>query len=276
VLLGGKDIAKLSTGELRRHRRDLQLMFQDPYSSLDPRMRVGAIVGEPLAIQDIGSRHEQRERVYGLLDEVGLPRNAVERYPHEFSGGQRQRIGLARALTLNPRVIVADEPVSALDVSIRAQVLNLMKRLQTDHGLTFVVISHDLAVVKYMADKIGVMYLGKMVELGSGDDIYHRAAHPYTAGLIATIPVPEPSVARATAKVGIKGELPSPINPPSGCRFRTRCPFAQEICAEEEPELRSFGPGHVAACHFPLQGYAPPAEATASSTDGTGSVLATP
>jgi peptide/nickel transport system ATP-binding protein len=279
ILLSGQDIGKMGSGELRKYRRDLQLMFQDPYSSLDPRMRVGAIIGEPLAIQDIGSRREQRQRVYELLDEVGLPRNAVERYPHEFSGGQRQRIGLARALTLNPKVIVADEPVSALDVSIRAQVLNLMKRLQADHGLTFVVISHDLAVVKYMANTIGVMYLGKLVELGSGEDIYQHAAHPYTAGLIATIPVPEPAVARATAKQGIKGELPSPINPPSGCRFRTRCPFAQDLCAEEEPQLRSFGPGHIAACHFPLQSYAPPGTATATgSADGTGAagVLATP
>jgi oligopeptide/dipeptide ABC transporter ATP-binding protein len=279
VLLAGKDVGAMGSGELRRYRRDLQLMFQDPYSSLDPRMRVGAIIGEPLVIQGIGNRKEQRERVYSLLDEVGLPRNAVERYPHEFSGGQRQRIGLARALTLNPKVIVADEPVSALDVSIRAQVLNLMKRLQADHGLTFVVISHDLAVVKYMADKIGVMYLGKLVEVGSGDDIYQHAAHPYTAGLIATIPAPEPAVARATAKAAIKGELPSPVNPPSGCRFRTRCPLAQDICAAEEPQLRSFGPGHIAACHFPLQDYAPPGAASASATtDGTGSadVLATP
>jgi oligopeptide/dipeptide ABC transporter ATP-binding protein len=216
-------------------------------------MRVGAIIGEPLAIQHFGSRSQQRNRVFELLGEVGLPRNAVERYPHEFSGGQRQRIGLARALTLNPRLIVADEPVSALDVSIRAQVLNLMKRLQATHGLTYVVISHDLAVVKYMADRIGVMYLGKLVELGSAADIYERAAHPYTAGLIATIPVPDPDTARSKIGAGIKGELPSPVNPPSGCRFRTRCPFAQELCAEEEPELRSFGPGHVAACHFPLQ-----------------------
>jgi oligopeptide/dipeptide ABC transporter ATP-binding protein len=278
ILLDGRDIGKMGSGELRRYRRDLQLMFQDPYSSLDPRMRVGAIIGEPLAIQGIGNRSEQRERVYSLLDEVGLPRNAVERYPHEFSGGQRQRIGLARALTLSPKVIVADEPVSALDVSIRAQVLNLMKRLQADHGLTLVVISHDLAVVKYMADTIGVMYLGKLVELGSGEDIYQRAAHPYTAGLIATIPVPEPAIARAAAREGIKGELPSPINPPSGCRFRTRCPFAQELCAEEEPQLRSFGPGHVAACHFPLQSYAPPgAQPTVATTDGTGpGVLAAP
>jgi len=269
VLLGGREISALGGNDLRRNRKDLQLMFQDPYSSLDPRMRVGAIIREPLAIQKIGSRDDQTKRVYELLDEVGLPRNAVERYPHEFSGGQRQRIGLARALTLNPRVIVADEPVSALDVSIRAQVLNLMRRLQADHDLTFIVISHDLAVVKYMAARIGVMYLGKLVEIGSGDDIYQRAAHPYTAGLIATIPVPEPEVARATRRAGIAGELPSPINPPSGCRFRTRCPLAQELCSVEEPLLRSFGPGHAAACHFPLQspsGLPEPASATASLT----------
>jgi len=253
VTLGGVDVSKLRGGELRHKRRDLQLMFQDPHSSLDPRMRVGTIIGEPLAVQHLGSKRAQRDRVFELLGEVGLPRNAVERYPHEFSGGQRQRIGLARALTLNPRLIVADEPVSALDVSIRAQVLNLMKRLQASHGLTYVVISHDLAVVKYMADRIGVMYLGKLVELGSGQDIYERAAHPYTAGLIATIPVPKPTTERAKKGAAIKGELPSPVNPPSGCRFRTRCPFAQERCAAEEPELRSFGPGHVAACHFPLQ-----------------------
>ena len=253
ITLGGMNVSKLRGTELRRKRRDLQIMFQDPQSSLDPRMRVGAIIGEPLAVQHLGSKRAQRDRVFELLGEVGLPRNAVERYPHEFSGGQRQRIGLARALTLNPRLIVADEPVSALDVSIRAQVLNLMKRLQASHGLTYVVISHDLAVVKYMAERIGVMYLGKLVELGSAQNIYERAAHPYTAGLIATIPVPKPSLERAKKGAAIKGELPSPVNPPSGCRFRTRCPFAQERCAAEEPKLRSFGPGHVAACHFPLQ-----------------------
>jgi peptide/nickel transport system ATP-binding protein len=253
VTLGDVNVSSLHGAELRRKRRDLQLMFQDPQSSLDPRMRVGAIIGEPLAVQHLGSKRAQRDRVFELLSEVGLARNAVERYPHEFSGGQRQRIGLARALTLNPRLIVADEPVSALDVSIRAQVLNLMKRLQASHGLTYVVISHDLAVVKYMAERIGVMYLGKLVELGSGQDIYQRAAHPYTAGLIATIPVPKPSLERAKKGAAIRGELPSPVNPPSGCRFRTRCQFAQEICAAEEPLLRSFGPGHVAACHFPLQ-----------------------
>ena len=254
VLLNGQNVSTLSGGELRKQRRDLQLMFQDPYASLDPRMRVGSIIREPLTIQHVGTRREQQQRVFELLDEVGLPRDAVERYPHEFSGGQRQRIGLARALTLSPKVIVADEPVSALDVSIRAQVLNLMKRLQADHGLTYIVISHDLAVVKYMADRIGVMYLGKLVELGSAEDIYQRAAHPYTAGLIATIPIPDPAEARSRQGAGIKGELPSPVTPPSGCRFRTRCPFAQDLCAEVEPQLRSFGPGHVAACHFPLQG----------------------
>jgi peptide/nickel transport system ATP-binding protein len=252
VLLDGRDLAALRGGALRRQRRDLQLVFQDPYSSLDPTMRVGSLIREPLSIQRIGTRREQRRRVLELLDEVGLPRNAVERYPHEFSGGQRQRIGLARALTLSPKVIIADEPVSALDVSIRAQVLNLMKRLQADHGLTYIVISHDLAVVRYMADRIGVMYLGKLVEVGPTQDIYQNPAHPYTASLIATIPVPDPIEARARKDAGIKGELPSPINPPSGCRFRTRCPFAQEVCAEQEPQPRSFGPGHTAACHFPV------------------------
>jgi peptide/nickel transport system ATP-binding protein len=253
VLLDGRDVPKLHGAELRHMRPDLQLMFQDPYLSLDPRMRVGSIIAEPLALQHVGNRSAQRERVLELLGEVGLPRNAVERYPHEFSGGQRQRIGLARALTLNPRLIVADEPVSALDVSIRAQVLNLMKRLQASHGLTYVVISHDLSVVKYMADRIGVMYLGKLVEIGSGQDIYQRPAHPYTAGLIAAIPVPEPAAERAKKGTAIKGELPSSVNPPSGCRFRTRCDRVQERCAAEEPALRSFGPDHLAACHFPLQ-----------------------
>jgi oligopeptide/dipeptide ABC transporter ATP-binding protein len=273
ISVNGEDVSKLHRADLRRKRRDLQLMFQDPQSSLDPRMRVGTIIAEPLSVQHIGSKRAQRDRVFELLSEVGLPRNAVERYPHEFSGGQRQRIGLARALTVNPKLIVADEPVSALDVSIRAQVLNLMKRLQASYGLTYVVISHDLAVVKYMADQIGVMYLGKLVEMGSGQDIYERAAHPYTAGLIATIPVPDPTLERAKTGAAIRGELPSPVNPPSGCRFRTRCQFAQERCAAEEPKLRSFGPGHVAACHFPLQSaYGADADAPAMTSTGDPSV----
>ncbi len=253
VTLNGVNIAALRGHALRTRRSDLQLIFQDSSSSLDPRMRVGSIIREPLTVKGIGSRAEQQQRVLELLDEVGLPRNVVERFPHEFSGGQRQRIGLARALTLSPKVIVADEPVSALDVSIRAQVLNLMRRLQAARGLTYVLISHDLAVVRYLADRIGVMYLGKLVEVGTSDDIYLRHAHPYTAGLISAIPVPDPAVAPQRRGEGITGELPSPRNPPSGCRFRTRCPFAQEICAMEEPMPTSFGAGHLAACHFPLQ-----------------------
>jgi oligopeptide/dipeptide ABC transporter ATP-binding protein len=253
VTLGGTDIATMSARQLRHFRRDLQMVFQDPIASLDPRMRVGAALREPLKLQHVGSARQQQEVVAHLLSEVGLPPNAVERFPHEFSGGQRQRIGLARALTLNPRVIVADEPVSALDVSIRSQVLNLMKQIQQTHGLTYVVISHDLAVVKYMADRIGVMYLGKMVEMGSGEDIYQRPAHHYTAGLIASVPEPDPTLEETRKRVAIAGELPSPVSPPSGCRFRTRCPAAQALCAEEEPPLRYFHSGHVAACHFPLQ-----------------------
>jgi peptide/nickel transport system ATP-binding protein len=249
----GTEVTSLRGNALRSRRRDLQMVFQDPYDSLDPRLRVGAILREPLEIQGIGTRREQMARVRELLDEVGLPPSSLERYPHEFSGGQRQRIGLARALALNPRMIVADEPVSALDVSIRSQILNLMKRLQAAHGLSYVVISHDLTVVKYLADRIGVMYLGKLVETGSGDDIYQRAAHPYTAGLISAIPKADPAAAQRASAVEISGELPSAVSPPSGCRFRTRCAFATERCAEEEPVLRQFGPGHAAACHHPLQ-----------------------
>jgi oligopeptide/dipeptide ABC transporter ATP-binding protein len=215
-------------------------------------MTVAALIAEPMHLAG-ASAAACRARVQELLPLVGLASEHAERYPHEFSGGQRQRIALARALMLEPKVVVADEPVSALDVSIRSQVLNLMKRLQLEHGMATVVISHDLAVVKYLADRIAVMYLGKIVELGSGDDIYRRAAHPYTDALIKTIPVPDPALEKAKKDVGIKGELPSAVNPPSGCRFRTRCPRAADLCAQEEPLLRDFGTGHVAACHFPLQ-----------------------
>ena len=267
VLFEGTDLTKLKGSELRRRHRDLQLMFQDPYSSLDPRMRVGSIIREPLVVQGIGSPDEQRERVGALLREVGLAPHAVELYPHEFSGGQRQRIGLARALALNPRLIVTDEPVSALDVSIRSQILNLMKRLQANHGLTYVFISHDLSVVRYIADRIGVMYLGKLVELGTGDEVYARPAHPYTAGLLSSVPVPNPAVQRARTAVPMIGELPSPLHPPSGCPFRTRCPRAQALCAEEEPALGPFGGEHYAACHFPLQ---EPARAAAVAPPNTG------
>jgi peptide/nickel transport system ATP-binding protein len=253
ISLDGRAVFALRGRRLRRARRDLQMMFQDPYASLDPRMRVNAILKEPLKVQNMGTAKEQDERVRRLLSEVGLPLNALERYPHEFSGGQRQRIALARALMLEPKVIVADEPVSALDVSIRSQVLNLMKRLQAEHDMASVVISHDLAVVKYLSDRIGVMYLGKLVETGTGDQIYRTPAHPYTEALIKTIPLPDPQAEKAKSDAGIRGELPSPVHPPSGCRFRTRCPRAQQLCADEEPLLRSFGNKHMAACHFPLQ-----------------------
>jgi peptide/nickel transport system ATP-binding protein len=253
IALDGREVFKLRGSNLRLARRDLQMMFQDPYGSLDPRMRVSSILKEPLQIQNIGSPKEQTEKIKATLAEVGLPLNALERYPHEFSGGQRQRIALARAVMLEPKVMVADEPVSALDVSIRSQVLNLMKRLQLEHGMAAVVISHDLAVVKYLSDRIGVMYLGKLVEIGTGEDIYRRAAHPYTDALIRTIPVPDPVVEKAKTEAGIRGELPSPLNPPSGCRFRTRCPRAEERCSVEEPLLRPFSDSHQAACHFPLQ-----------------------
>ena len=253
ILFEGRDIARLSGSERRRQRRDLQLVFQDPYASLDPRMRVGTIVREPLNVQKIGTREERSARVRQLLSEVGLSPKAVDFYPHEFSGGQRQRIGLARALSLNPKLIVADEPVSALDVSIRSQILNLMNSLQKTHGLTYLVISHDLSVVKYLSDRIGVMYLGKLVEVGPSHEIYERPAHPYTQGLISAIPEPDPNRERTKDVIPIRGELPSALNPPPGCRFSTRCPRAQALCSEQEPPMRPFGPQHLAACHFPLQ-----------------------
>lgn len=238
---------------MRKVRRDLQMMFQDPYASLDPRMRVGSIIEEPMRLQHVGSPAERRDRVRQLMSEVGLALALVDRYPHEFSGGQRQRIGLARALSLNPKLLVADEPVSALDVSIRSQVINLMCQLQETHGLTYVVISHDLSVVRYMADRVAVMYLGKIVELGPTARLYSQPAHPYTDGLLKSIPVPNPRVARTRRAASVAGELPSAISPPSGCRFRTRCPRAASLCAEVEPALRDFGGGQLAACHFPLQ-----------------------
>jgi oligopeptide/dipeptide ABC transporter ATP-binding protein len=232
-------------------RRDRQMMFQDPYSSLDPRMKVGEIISEPLLVQQQCTKAERQHRVTELLQSVGLDRLAADRYPHEFSGGQRQRIGFARALALNPRLIVADEPVSALDVSIQAQILNLMKELQREHQLSYLMVSHDLAVVYYMADTIAVMYLGKIVEIGDAESVFRTPAHPYTRGLLDVVPVPDPEEARARRGRQVIGELPSAVNPPSGCRFRTRCPKAQDICANEEPEFQQFGETQEAACHFP-------------------------
>ena len=253
IRFDGKDLAKSSAREYRRgERRKIQLMFQDLVRPLDPRMQaLASILREPLAVQGVGSRSEQQRKVLEMLDQVGLPRTAVDRYPHEFSGGQRQRLGFARALILSPQLIVADEPVSALDVSIQAQVLNLMRELQREMGLAYLFISHDLAVVRYLSSHIGVMYLGKLVEVGPADQVYLTPAHPYTQGLIDSAPVADPEAEKAKAQSGVRGELPSAIHPPSGCRFRTRCPLAQEICAEVEPQLTSFSvDGHMAACHF--------------------------
>ncbi|HEY5105105.1 MAG TPA: ABC transporter ATP-binding protein [Acidimicrobiales bacterium] len=237
----------------RADHRDRQMMFQDPYSSLNPRMKIGQILGEPLLVQREGNRAQREARVRELLDSVGLDSLASDRYPHEFSGGQRQRIGFARALALNPRLIVADEPVSALDVSVQAQILNLMKDLQREHNLSYVMVSHDLAVVYYMADTIAVMYLGKIVEIGDAESVFRSPAHPYTQGLLDVVPVPDPVEARRRRGRQVTGELPSPVNPPSGCRFRTRCPKVQEICAVEEPMLEPFSPTQQAACHFPMK-----------------------
>ncbi|HZS21225.1 MAG TPA: oligopeptide/dipeptide ABC transporter ATP-binding protein, partial [Pseudonocardiaceae bacterium] len=254
IIFDGVEITGKSNRELRKYRGNFQLMFQDPYASLDPRMRVGSILREPLVIQHRGSTVEQENTVVRLLDEVGLPRTAVHQYPHEFSGGQRQRIGLARALALRPKLIVADEPVSALDVSVQAQILNLMRDLQREHQLTYVFISHDLSVVRYVATTIGVMYLGKLVEIGPAEQVYTAAVHPYTRGLIDTIPLADPERERHKIKAGVRGELPPAMNPPSGCRFRTRCPRASDKCAAEQPPMVPFSEqGHRAACHHPLR-----------------------
>jgi peptide/nickel transport system ATP-binding protein len=250
----GTDLTSLSRSERRARRKDMHLMFQDSYAAMDPRMRVKNVVREPMVIHGVGSATEQRNRIRELFDQVGLPTSALDRYPHEFSGGQRQRVGLARALALRPKLIVADEPVSALDVSIQSQVLNMMKDLQGELGLSYVFISHDLSVVRYLSDRIGVMYLGKLVEVGPAASVYSNPVHHYTKGLLETIPVADPVAEKAKAHQGITGELPSAINPPSGCRFRTRCPAAQDLCAEQEPPLVDYGTdGHQAACHFPLR-----------------------
>ena len=240
------DLLALSSGEIRRRRRDMQIIFQDPYSSLNPRMKVGAIIEEPLIIHRTATRRNRRERVAELLRLVGLEPAHGLRYPHEFSGGQRQRIGIARALALNPEFIVCDEPVSALDVSVQAQVVNLLQDLQEKLGLTYLFISHGLSVVEHISSRVGIMYLGKLVEVATSEEIFKNAQHPYTRALLSAIPIPDPDAKRK--RLALAGEIPTATDPPSGCRFRTRCPLAEPRCAESEPEMVEVGPGHSVAC----------------------------
>ncbi|MGH2825614.1 MAG: ABC transporter ATP-binding protein, partial [Actinomycetota bacterium] len=251
IMFDGNDIQTLSQRDLRKLRGRMQMVFQDPYSSLNPRQAVGNLIAEPLKVHGIATGRDARRRVEKLLDVVGLPTSAAGRYPHEFSGGQRQRIGLARALALNPDLIVADEPVSALDVSIQAQMVNLLEELQTEFDLTYLFIAHDLAVVRHISDRIAVMYLGKIVEVASADELYVSPRHPYTMALLSAVPIPDPEIEATRERILLKGDLPSPANPPSGCRFHTRCPFKQaQRCDTDDPELRTLSDGHVAACHY--------------------------
>ena len=256
VTFEGIDVMKASRNEMQKLRRDMQVVFQDPYASLNPRMRVRNIVGEALTIHDIGTEAERKQRVAELLETVGLSAEHAERYPHEFSGGQRQRIGVARALALNPKLIVLDEPVSALDVSIRAQVLNLLEDLQDEFDLTYLFVSHDLSVVKHISDRVAVMYLGKLVEISDSAVLYDRPQHPYTEALLSAVPIPDPHTERSRKRIVLEGDVPSPANPPKGCVFHPRCPRAQEICTTAMPTLAFTGDAgerHEVACYFPAR-----------------------
>ncbi len=246
VLFEGHDVFAASRTDLKVLRRDMQIIFQDPYSSLDPRMQVGESISEGLLIHDVGSRDERSDIVLEMLRKVGLEEYHARRYPHEFSGGQRQRIGIARALALRPKFIVCDEPVSALDVSIQSQVINLLKDLQAEFGLTYLFIAHNLSVVEHISDRVAVMYLGKVVEVASREELYRNPLHPYTQALMSAIPVPDPKLRRD--RIILKGDVPSPLNPPSGCRFHPRCPVAMAHCAQQEPAVKEVSPGHLAAC----------------------------
>jgi oligopeptide transport system ATP-binding protein len=250
VVFDGVDLVALRGEDLRKMRRKMQMIFQDPYASLNPRMTVGEIIGEPLIIHKVASAKEVNERVEHLLELVGLNPAFANRYPHEFSGGQRQRIGVARALSLQPSFIVCDEPISALDVSIQAQVVNLLEDLQQQFNLTYLFVAHDLSMVRHISDRVAVMYLGVIVELASRDEVYYHALHPYTQALLSAVPIPDPVADAKRKRTILQGDVPSPVNPPSGCRFRTRCPIAEPICAESRPEFREIQPGHFVACHF--------------------------
>ena len=246
VRFEGHSVFAFNKTELRQMRRNMQIVFQDPFGSLNPRMTVGSIVGEPLAVHRVAARRERKERVKELLQKVGLAADAVNRYPHEFSGGQRQRIGIARAIALNPKFVVCDEPVSALDVSIQAQIINLLEELQEDFGLSYLFIAHDLGVVQHVSDRVAVMYLGQIVELGDAEVIYEDPKHPYTVALLSAIPVADPKTKRK--RIVLPGDVPSPVNPPGGCRFHTRCKYAKDDCKTEEPKLTDRGGGHFVAC----------------------------
>jgi len=251
VLLDGADVTGASPKELLKLRRDIQIVFQDPYACLNPRHSIGQSIGTPIRIQKTMSRADEKNRVQELMELVGLNIEHYNRFPHEFSGGQRQRAGIARALALQPKVIIADEPVSALDVSIQAQILNLLEKLQADLNLSYVFIAHDLSVVRHIADEVAVMYLGKIVEIGTPEAVYGAPSHPYTQALMSAVPVPNPQLGAKRKRIILTGDVPSPVNPPSGCRFRTRCPKVQDICSSEEPMLIDRGQGHRVACHFP-------------------------
>ncbi len=252
VRFEGRELVGLSGKQLRPLRREMQMVFQDPYASLNPRKRVGEIVGDPIQLNKIASGKELRTQVQDLLERVGLSAEHFNRYPHEFSGGQRQRIGIARALALRPKLIIADEPVSALDVSIQAQIINLLEDLQQDFNLTYIFVAHDLGVVRHVSDRIAVMYLGKMVEVGDAQDVYANPVHPYTESLLSAVPIPDPRENAARKQTILEGDLPSPANPPPACRFHTRCPRATEICSQDEPPLVEHRRAHLAACHHPL------------------------
>ncbi|MBN2045502.1 MAG: dipeptide ABC transporter ATP-binding protein [Anaerolineales bacterium] len=249
IYFGDENLVKLSSEQMRRRRSEIQMIFQDAYSSLNPRMPIGEIIKEPMKIFKTANRQEADERVDYLLEVVGLDKRYRDRYPHEFSGGQRQRIGIARALALNPKLIVLDEPISALDVSVQAQVINLLEDLQEKFGLTYLFIAHDLSVVRHISDRVAVMYLGRFVELTDKYSLYDKPLHPYTQGLLSAVPIPDPVVEEQRQRIILEGDVPSPANPPSGCNFRTRCPLATPLCAEQQPEWREVFPGHFVACH---------------------------
>jgi len=250
ILFDGKNIVKYSPREIRELRHQMQYIFQDPYASLNPRMTAGEIIAEPLKVYRVGKRQEREERVRELLSLVGLRPESISSFPHEFSGGQRQRIGIARALALNPRFIVCDEPIAALDVSIQAQIINLLKKLQEDMGLTYLFISHDLALVKYLSTRVAVMYLGKLMELAPAAELYENPFHPYTQALLSAIPIPDPVVEKKRSRILLTGDVPSPINPPKGCVFCSRCPKVMPICKEKPPKWKELSPGHKVACHL--------------------------